>query len=442
MNKAVRRPAKLRGVITVPGDKSISHRAAIFNAIADGEATIDHFLAGADCISTLQCLRSLGVSLSRRYNRVTIRGAGRNGLKENLNLIDAGNSGTTMRLLAGLLSAQPFQSFISGDESLRARPMARVIQPLKEMGADITGWDNNTRPPIIIGANLNEKPFTGLRGITHQLPVASAQVKSSITLAALYAEGETVIEEPAQSRDHTERMLWEMGADLVSDGNIVRVKPLDHELQPWSLTVPGDLSSAAFWMVAAAVHPDAEIETRGVGINPTRSGLIEVLRAMGADIELRNERVECGEPVADIVVRSSRLRGTTIEGDIIPRLIDEVPVLAVAAALAEGETVIRDAAELRVKESDRIKTTTEELSRLGAEIEERPDGMTIRGVSELRGANCVGHGDHRLVMALAVAGLAAAAETTVAGAETAAISYPSFWEDLERLSTSQLAPSR
>lgn len=426
MRRTVRPPARLRGTIEVPGDKSISHRAAILNAIAAGEAAVEGFQAGADCLATLRCLRALGVPLWRRGASLRIRGVGSRGLRESGQVLDAANSGTTMRLLTGLLAAQPFLSVISGDASLRARPMARIVEPLRAMGAQVWGREGGSLAPLVIQGGP-------LRGIRHRLSVASAQVKSALALAALYAEGETLLEEPAPSRDHTERMLRAMGASLRVEGGAVRVSPLAGELRPLSLRVPGDISAAAFWLVAAAIHPDAELHLPGVGINPTRSGSIDVLRAMGADIALRNQRQEGGEPVADLVVRSSRLRGVVVAGDLIPRLIDEVPVLAVAAALAEGETVVRDAAELRVKESDRIHTTAQELARLGARLEERPDGMVIRGVAELRGAPCHSQGDHRLAMALAVAGLAARGETTLEGAEAAAVSYPSFWEDLAQL---------
>jgi len=417
----------LRGTIEPPGDKSISHRAAILNAIAEGEAVVENFQTGADCLATLRCLRALSIRIeSPAAGILRVHGVGRSGLREAATVLNAANSGTTLRLLAGLLAAQPFFSVLTGDASLRSRPMGRIVEPLRAMGARIQGRADGTRPPLAIEGG-------GLRGIRHRLPVASAQVKSALTLAGLYAEGETVLEDPAPSRDHTERMLRAMGAAAVAGEGGLRVSPLTGELAPLSLRVPGDISAAAFWMVAAAAHPDAELRLTGVGINPSRSGIIDALRAMGASIAVEEERMSGCEPVADIVVRSSRLRGAVIEGPLIPRLIDEVPALAVAACLAEGETVVRDAGELRLKESDRIRTTAGELRLLGAHIEELPDGMVIHGADALRGTACGSHGDHRLAMTLAVAGLLAAGETTVHGAEAVAVSYPGFWNDLDRL---------
>jgi 3-phosphoshikimate 1-carboxyvinyltransferase len=427
MKRTVRAARRLRGTIEPPGDKSISHRAAILNAIAGGEATVDNFQTGADCLATVRCLRALGARIeSPAPGALRVQGTGRSGLREAAAILNAANSGTTLRLLAGLLAAQPFFSVLTGDASLRSRPMGRIVDPLRAMGARIQGRAGGTRPPLAIEGGR-------LRGIRHRLPVASAQVKSALTLAGLYADGETVLEEPAPSRDHSERMLRAMGAVIVAGEGGQRVSPLTGELTPLSLRVPGDISAAAFWMVAAAAHPDAELRLTGVGVNPSRSGILDALRAMGARITVEEERTWGCEPVADIVVHSSRLRGTVIEGALIPRLVDEVPALAVAACLAEGETLVRDAGELRVKESDRIRATAGELRRLGADIQELPDGMVIRGVGRLRGAACGSHGDHRLAMALAVAGLLAAGETTVRGAEAAAVSYPSFWDDVDRV---------
>jgi len=431
MNRTVRAARRLRGTIEPPGDKSISHRAAILNAVAQGEAAVENFQTGADCLATIRCLRALGVHIeSPAPGALRVQGVGRSGLREATAVLNAANSGTTLRLLAGLLAAQPFFSVLTGDASLRSRPMGRIAEPLRAMGARIQGRAGGTRPPLAIEGGR-------LRGIRYRLPVASAQVKSALTLAGLYAEGETVLEEPAPSRDHTERMLRAMGAAIVAGeggpaGVRLQVSPLKAELAPLSLRVPGDISAAAFWMVAAAAHPDAELRLTGVGVNPSRSGIIDALRAMGARIAVEEERTWGCEPVADIIVRSSRLRGTVVEGALIPRLIDEVPALAVAACLAEGETVVRDAGELRVKESDRIRATVGELQRLGARIQELPDGMVIRGVGSLRGAACGSHGDHRLAMALAVAGLLAAGETTIRGAEAVVVSYPGFWNDLDR----------
>lgn len=426
MEQRLAAPHRLRGTISPPPDKSISHRAAIFGAIADGCSHIGNFLYAEDCLSTVRCLRALGVTVEEGEGSLLIHGVGRHGLRESFDVLDAGNSGTTMRLLSGLLAGQPFFSILTGDESLRQRPMGRIATPLRMMGAQIWGRSGGTLAPLAItGGNL--------QGIHYSMPVASAQVKSSLILAALFAQGETVIHEPSPSRDHTERVLRSMGADVREEAGAVRVKPLSHEMLPLSMCIPGDISAAAYWMVAAAIHPDAEVYLSGVGINPTRTGVIDVLRAMGADISIIEERQQGGEPVADIVVRSSSLRGTVIEGPLIPRLIDEVPVLAVAAALAEGETAIRDAAELRVKESDRITTTAQELRRLGARVQETEDGLIIQGGQGLRGALAHSHGDHRLAMTLGVAAMVAQGETTIADAEAVRISYPGFWQDWGKL---------
>ncbi|MFB3093346.1 MAG: 3-phosphoshikimate 1-carboxyvinyltransferase [Dehalococcoidia bacterium] len=433
MQRLVRPVRTLRGTIALPGDKSISHRAAIFNAIAGGEAVVQGFQRSADCLATLRCLRSLGVHW-RWLDETTlsIRGRGRHGLSESDRVLDCRNSGTSIRLLAGLLVPQPFFSVLTGDRSLLSRPMARVIQPLRLMGADISGRQGDTRAPLAI----NGCP---LKGIHNRSPVASAQVKSALTLAALYAHGETVIEEPAASRDHTERMLQAMGADLDFGGGQVRVRPLARDLQPLSLHVPGDISAAAAWLVLAVCHPDAHLRIQGVGVNPTRSGVLDALRLMGADITLEEQRTWGPEPVADISVRSSRLRGAVIEGDLVPRAIDELPLLALAACFASGETVIRDAAELRVKESDRIRSTARELRRLGADIEELPDGLRIRPVRRLQGAAVSTHGDHRLAIMLAIAGVLARGETVIRNAGVVAVSYPWFWRDLDLLSGRRVA---
>ncbi|MCH7999189.1 MAG: 3-phosphoshikimate 1-carboxyvinyltransferase [Chloroflexi bacterium] len=436
MQRLVRPARKLRGTIALPGDKSISHRAAIFNAISGGEAVVQGFQRSADCLATLRCLRSLGVHW-RWLDETTlsIRGRGRYGLSESDRVLDCRNSGTSIRLLAGLLAPQPFFSVLTGDRSLLSRPMARVIQPLRLMDADISGRQGDTRAPLAI----NGRP---LKGIRNRSPVASAQVKSALTLAALYAHGETVIEEPAVSRDHTERMLQAMGADLDFGDGQVRVRPLTRDLQPLSLRVPGDISAAAAWLVLAACHPDADLRIQGVGVNPTRSGVLDALRLMGADITLEEQRTWGPEPVADISVRSSRLRGAVIEGDLVPRAIDELPLIALAACFASGETVIRDAAELRVKESDRISSTARELRRLGADIEEFPDGLRIRPVRRLQGAAVSTHGDHRLAIMLALAGVLASGETVIRNAGVVAVSYPWFWRDLDLLSGRRAAAAK
>ena len=428
MQRQVRSPRTLRGTIVPPGDKSISHRAAIFNAIADGEAVVHGFQRAADCLATLSCLRGLGVDWHwQDEETLNVRGRGRQGLSESGRVLDCRNSGTLMRLLTGLLAPQPFFSVLTGDRSLLSRPMARVVQPLRLMGAHISGREGDTKAPLAVRGSP-------LKGVRYRLPVASAQVKSALALAALYADGETTIEEPAASRDHTERMLRAMGADLECAPGSVRVRPLARDLRPLTLRVPGDISAAAGWLVLAVCHPDADLRIQGVGVNPTRSGVLDALRLMDADVTLEEERTWGPEPVADITVRSSRLRGAVIEGDLVPRAIDELPLIALAACFASGETVIRDAAELRVKEADRIRDTARELRRLGADIEEFPDGMRIRPVGSLRGATVSSHGDHRLAIMLAVAGALARGETIVRNAGAVAVSYPRFWHDLDLVS--------
>ncbi len=424
-------PAKrLRGTIAVPGDKSISHRAAILNALAEGEAVVENFLAGAYCLSTLSVLRALGIESSLDESGGTpslrVHGNGLAGLREAGDVLDCGNSGTTMRLMCGVLAGQRAHSVLTGDASLRTRPMLRIVAPLREMGAGIDGRDGGRYAPLAVRASA-------LHGIRYRLPVASAQVKSAILLAGLFAEGETVVEEPEPTRDHTERMLAAMGAAIGREGPAVRLAP-GKSLAPLSMRVPNDISAAAFWMVAAAVHPDAELHLTGVGVNPTRSGVIDALREMGADVSVEEERTVAGEPVADIVVRSSELRGIEIGGDMIPRLVDELPALAVAAAFARGTTVIRDAAELAVKESDRIASTVNELSALGVKISPREDGMIVEGGTGIAGGDARSYGDHRLAMALAIAGLTSREGVRVDEAECVSVSYPTFWEHLASMS--------
>ena len=421
---------RLKGEVVAPGDKSISHRAAILNSLARGESKLDNFAPGADCLSTIRCLRALGVKIGRTGTPdspiLSVLGTGEDGLKEAVNVLDAQNSGTTMRLLGGLLASQPFLSVITGDASLRSRPMGRLIQPLKLMGADVSGRGQDSFAPLVVKGKK-------LRGIDFTLPVPSAQIKSAILLAGLFARGNTVLHQKIVSRDHTERMLGQMGASLESKEDSISVLPLTTSLVPLSLRVPGDISSAAYFLVAAAIHPDASVVLRDCGINPTRTGIIDVLLAMGARLKIENERLEAGEPLADIVVKSSTLRGIEVGGDIIPRLIDEIPVLAVAGCVAKGKTVIKDAGELRVKESDRIATVANELSRLGARIEPLPDGMVIYGGRLLSGTEVDSHFDHRLAMSLAIAGLIAKGETTVKRAGAAQVSYPAFWQSLRQI---------
>ena len=422
--RTISRPSALNGELSVPGDKSISHRSLILNAMARGTARVSGLSNGEDVVSTMECLRGLGVEITEGTHpgEYTVVGIGPV-LGEPTDILDAGNSGTSMRLLSGLLAAQPFMSVLTGDASLRTRPMRRIVEPLQRMGAQVMARQDGTLAPLVIRGG-------SLRGIEYDLPVASAQVKSCILLAGLSADGDTVIHQPALSRDHTERMVTAMGAAVEEDGLDLLLRP--SELKAVDISVPGDISSAAFWIVAGLCHPNSRVLVHGVGLNPSRTGIIDALQAMGAgdSLKLVDERTEGGEPVADILVTPGQLRGTEIGGDMIPRILDEVPILAVAACFAEGETVIRDATELRVKESDRIATTVEELSRLGADIEAREDGMVIRGTGRLKGAACLSHSDHRLAMSMAVCGLLAEGATEVHGAEDASISYPSFWEDM------------
>ncbi|MSQ22276.1 MAG: 3-phosphoshikimate 1-carboxyvinyltransferase [Dehalococcoidia bacterium] len=427
MKRSVIAPTWLGGTLSPPGDKSISHRSAILNAMAKGEALVTNYSTGGDCESTLRCLRALGVPIRRmdQEGSLVIQGVGLDGFREPDNILNAGNSGTTMRLLSGLLAGQPFLSIVTGDGSLRSRPMDRIIKPLRLMGARIQGRDNDSKSPMVISGG-------GLRGIEYTLPVASAQLKSCITIAALFAEGETTLHQPAASRDHTELMLQQMGATLVQDGLTVKVEP-GHRLNSLNVNVPADISSAAYWLVAGVCHPSARVTVTNVGINPTRAGIIDALLSMGARLTITNRRTEGGEEVGDITAESSDLTGTEVAGDLIPRLLDEAPVLALAACFAKGTTVFRDAQELRVKESDRIKTTVQELSRLGADIRETADGMVVRGTGRLKGAVGQSHGDHRLAMTLGVAGLLTQGETEIRGAAVASISYPGFWNDLDKL---------
>lgn len=427
MPQTVRRPERLAGTLAVPGDKSVSHRSLILNAIARGTATVTGLSDGADVLSTAACLRAMGVAIDPLDEPGSFRIASPGpALNEPADLLDAGNSGTSMRLLAGLLAGQDFLSVLTGDASLRSRPMARIVRPLQQMGAAIMGRSGDTLAPLAIRGG-------SLRSIEYDLPVASAQVKSCLMLAGLSAPGPTVLRQPALSRDHTERMMSAMGARVETDGLTLTLHPAS--LNAVNVAVPGDISSAAFWMVAGLIHPNASVAITGVGLNPSRAGIINALQMMGAgrSLRLENQRLEGGEPVADVVASSASLHGIELAGDIIPIMIDELPVLAVAACFAEGDTVIRDAAELRVKESDRIATTVSELTRLGGKLEPRADGMIIHGTGRLHGAAVASHDDHRLAMAMAVAGLAASGETTIHGAAAAAVSYPTFWKHLASL---------
>ena len=417
-----------KGEFSPPPDKSISHRAVILSSLAKGKSTIRNLLRAKDTESTLNAFRSVGIQIEDRGDKVIIWGKGLHGLSEPSDVIDCGNSGTTIRLVSGVLSGNPFFSVLTGDGSLRSRPMARVIKPLTLMGAQISARADNRYPPLAIRGR-------GLNPVTYEMPVASAQVKSSLLLAGLYSSGETRISEPVKSRDHTERMLPAFGGDLKVAGLEVIVRG-GSDLRPVEMEVPGDFSSAAFFIVASLIIPDSEITAKNVGINPTRTGLLEVLRKMGAGIEIANVREVSGEPVADIHCRGGApLRSIEIAGDIIPSLIDEFPVLCVAAASAEGTTVIRGAEELRVKESDRIKAMASELVKMGVEIEEYPDGLSIRGNRRLRGAEVESHGDHRIAMSMAVAALAADGKTIVNGASAVDISFPGFFDIVKRFTS-------
>jgi 3-phosphoshikimate 1-carboxyvinyltransferase len=426
---------RLEGEIALPGDKSISHRAAIFNGLAKGKAEVSNFAPGRDCLATVSCLKALGVQIGRKGNgNLLISGTGSDGLREASDVLDAWNSATTMRLLSGLLSSQPFLSIVTGDASLRSRPMGRLIEPLRSMGAEIHGRGKDSFAPLVIKGGK-------LWGIEFLLPLPSAQIKSAILLAGLSAQGKTVLHQPVPSRDHSERLLKRMGAQLESNGASISLSPLTSPLSPLSLCIPGDISSAAYFLVAGAIHPNARVIIRNCGINPTRTGIIEALLAMGARLRIENERLEADEPLADIVVESSELRGIEVAGDMIPRLIDEIPILAVAGSVAKGKTVIRGAAELRVKESDRIASVSQELSKMGVEVEELPDGMVIHGGRLLLGTEVDTHSDHRLAMSLAIAGLIAEGETTINHARVAQVSYPAFWQDLLSLRAEVLSQS-
>jgi 3-phosphoshikimate 1-carboxyvinyltransferase len=419
-------PARaIRGSVQVPGDKSISHRAALFNALGEGEANISNFSPGADCSSTLGCLRSLGVAAERHEDRVRIRGTGLRGLREPADVLDCGNSGTSMRLLSGVLAGAGVFAVLSGDGSLRSRPMARVVEPLRQTGAAIDGRDGGRLAPLAIS------PVRSLHGVDHRLTVASAQVKSALLLAGLFADGETSVVEPAPTRDHTERLLRAMGANLDQQTDRIYLTP-GERLRCVDVAVPGDFSSAAFWLVLGVLHPDAQIHVRGVGLNASRTGLLTILQRMGANVELENARDVAGEPVADLVAWSSQLQGTTVGGDLVPLAIDEIPLVALLGLFADGETIVQDAAELRAKESDRLAVVADGLSRLGGDVEATSDGWRIRP-SRLKAGHVDSQADHRMAMLFALAG-ALGEGVEIAGAGSVAISYPSFWTDLEALS--------
>jgi 3-phosphoshikimate 1-carboxyvinyltransferase len=431
-NLIIQHPASgisLRGKIRVPGDKSISHRALMLGALALGETKIEGLLLGEDPRSTAKCFQAMGASISELNTElVTVQGIGLGNLIEPIDILDAGNSGTTLRLMLGLLASHPDKFFtVTGDSSLRSRPMSRVVKPLQQMGAQIWGRKGSSLAPLAVQGQA-------LKAIQYNSPIASAQVKSCVLLAGLMTEGKTTVTEPALSRDHSERMLRAFGAELEVDPENKSVTVIGGAtLHGQTVIVPGDISSAAFWLVAAAIVPNSELVIENVGVNPTRTGILEALAMMGADIEQENLREVAGEPVADLRVRSSRLKCCTLAGDIIPRLIDEIPVLAVAAIFAEGTTVIKDAEELRVKESDRIAVMARQLTKMGAKVTELPDGMEITGGTKLVGVDVDSYTDHRIAMSLAIAALQATGTTTIHRAEAASISYPNFIATLQEV---------
>jgi 3-phosphoshikimate 1-carboxyvinyltransferase len=431
-NLTIKQPSSrlsLKGHIRVPGDKSISHRSLMLGALAQGETQIQGLLLGEDPCSTASCFQAMGAEISELNTElVRVKGIGLGNLVEPVDVLNAGNSGTTIRLMLGILASHPGRFFtVTGDSSLRSRPMSRVVKPLEQMGAQIWGRHSGTLAPLAVQGQ-------SLKPTHYYSPIASAQVKSCILLAGLMTEGKTTVTEPALSRDHSERMLRAFGAQLDIDPETKSVTITGPaQLHGQTVIVPGDISSAAFWLVAGAIVPDSELVIENVGVNPTRTGVLEALEMMGADIQLENQRSVAGEPVADLRVRSSELQSCTIAGDIIPRLIDEIPILAVAAVFAKGTTIIRDAAELRVKESDRIAVMAQQLNRMGAKVTELPDGMEITGGTPLFGTDVDSHTDHRIAMSLAIAALSASGSTTIHRAEAAAVSYPEFNATLQTI---------
>jgi 3-phosphoshikimate 1-carboxyvinyltransferase len=415
----------LKGEVTIPGDKSISHRAVMFGAISNGLTEITNFLQGADCLSTISCFGKLGIDIENTPEKILVHGKGLHGLSVSDTILDAGNSGTTTRLISGILAPQPFMTTLTGDASIQKRPMKRIIEPLSLMGADIKSLNHNDCAPL----QITGKP---LKGIHYTSKVASAQVKSAILLAGLYAEGETSVTEPHVSRNHTEIMLQHFGAQITTKGTTASVMP-EPILEGRRIVVPGDISSAAYFIAAGLIVPGAEILIKNVGINPTRDGILRVARQMGGNITLLNENHDSGEPVADIFVSYSPLHGTTINGSIIPTLIDEIPIIAIMAAYADGQTVIADAAELKVKESNRIDVMVQNLSAMGADITATDDGMIINGGKPLHGALIHSKDDHRIAMSFAIASLLAEGTTTIENGECVNISYPRFYDDLTSL---------
>jgi len=440
----VNQAKKLKGEIHIPGDKSITHRAVMLGALAEGETLVHNFLPSADCLATVECFRKMGIEIQMTNEcKIIIKGKGLQGLSRPEGILDVGNSGTTIRIISGILAGQAFETTITGDASIQKRPMKRIAEPLSRMGAGIRGKEREKEavpvgrqggggkeiyPPLTIKGGK-------LRPIEYKLPMASAQVKSCVLLAGLYAEGETTVIEPAPSRDHTERMLAYLGVPLKRFGNEIVIRG-GVSFEGREIEVPGDISSAAYFMVAGLLVPDSDILIREVGTNPTRTGILEVLHRMGGELEVMDEEILSGEPRANIRVKASRdqgIKGMEMGGELIPKVIDEIPVIAVLATQAEGITVIKDARELRVKESDRIKTISTELRKMGAKIEEREDGMVIAGPTKLKGAAVQSCGDHRVAMSLIVAGLIASGETTIEDTECIETSFPGFEETLHQL---------
>ena len=415
----------LRGEVKIPGDKSISHRAVMFGALADGTTRVTNFLQGADCLSTISCFRKLGIDIENTQEEIRIHGRGLHGLTAPTEILDTGNSGTTTRLISGILDGQNFTTTLTGDASIQSRPMGRIIKPLSMMGATVESLKGNQCAPLQIQGH----PLTAIH---YQSPVASAQVKSCVLLAGLYADGITSVTEPYLSRNHTELMLSHFGAWVTSEGTTASISP-DPELHGLDISVPGDISSAAYFIVATLLVPGSEVMIKDVGINPTRDGILRVCKAMGADITLLNKRTAAGEPVADLMVRHSELHGTVIEGELIPTLIDEIPVIAVMAAMAEGTTIIKDAAELKVKETDRIETVTDNLKAMGCDVTPTEDGMIINGGRPLHGASIHTLLDHRIAMAFSIAALVAEGTTKILDSKCVDVSYPTFYDTFEQL---------
>lgn len=415
----------LKGEITIPGDKSISHRAIMLGSLAEGTTEISNFLQGADCLSTMECFQNMGIHMENKNGTITIHGNGLHGLKQPKDTLDVGNSGTTTRLMSGILAAQNFTCTLNGDASIQKRPMGRIITPLSQMGADIISIKNNGCAPL----KITGKP---LHGIHYNSPVASAQVKSSILLAGLFADGETSVTEPYVSRNHTELMFHYFGVDISTKETTATVSPAT-KLTGQKIVVPGDISSAAYFIAAGLLVPNSELMIKNVGINPTRDGILKVCEAMGGSISYENKQEISGETTADLVVKTSCLKGTTIGGSIIPTLIDEIPIIAILACFAEGTTVIKDAQELKVKESNRIDVMVENLKKMGADITATDDGMVIHGGKPLHGAEIDSKLDHRIAMSFAIAGLCSEGKTKIIGADCVNISFPSFYQDLDNL---------